>query len=190
MHIVLFDLHSFVIKLIDTCCEHCPCTGVWFSILVADVYQLYGGPCRAMEAKFRAIKNTLGDPLLYFVIVSFTAPSEHISTLNSDVLIHWKEPIRVSPLFLGQSRYHWWPGEIPWTMRTLFSLLRRKLNDRLLWIDSLVISITERCLGRCGDRRQCSGITTKNHVQFGAGEENSERGWHTHRGRPCALELI
>jgi hypothetical protein len=39
-------------------------------ILVIDVYQTYGGPCKALEAKFRAIKNTLGDPLLYFVVVS------------------------------------------------------------------------------------------------------------------------
>ena len=39
-------------------------------ILVVDVYQSYGGPCKALEAKFRAIKNTLGDPLLAFAIVS------------------------------------------------------------------------------------------------------------------------
>ena len=40
------------------------------SILVADIYQSYGGPCKALEAKLRAIKNTLGDPLLLFVVVS------------------------------------------------------------------------------------------------------------------------
>ena len=40
------------------------------SILVVDVYQSYGGPCKALEAKFRAIKNTLGDPLLAFAVVS------------------------------------------------------------------------------------------------------------------------
>ena len=40
------------------------------SFLVVDVYQGYGGPCKAMEAKFRGIKNTLGDPLLFFVVVS------------------------------------------------------------------------------------------------------------------------
>jgi hypothetical protein len=39
-------------------------------VLVVDVYQTYGGPCKALEAKFRAIKNTLGDPLLLFAIVS------------------------------------------------------------------------------------------------------------------------
>jgi hypothetical protein len=41
-----------------------------FFILVVDVYQTYGGPCKALEAKFRAIKNTLGDPLLAFAVVS------------------------------------------------------------------------------------------------------------------------
>lgn len=44
-------------------------------VLVVDVYQSYGGPCKAMEAKFRAIKNTLGDPILFFAIVS---QCEHI----------------------------------------------------------------------------------------------------------------
>ena len=39
-------------------------------VLVVDVYQTYGGPCKALEAKFRAIKNTLGDPLLAFAVVS------------------------------------------------------------------------------------------------------------------------
>lgn len=39
-------------------------------VLVVDVYQVYGGPCKALEAKFRAIKNTLGDPLLFFAVVS------------------------------------------------------------------------------------------------------------------------
>jgi hypothetical protein len=39
-------------------------------VLVIDIYQTYGGPCKALEAKFRAIKNTLGDPLLNFAVVS------------------------------------------------------------------------------------------------------------------------
>ncbi|CAM4856143.1 unnamed protein product [Rotaria socialis] len=37
-------------------------------LLVADVYQSYGGPCKAMEAKFRTIKNTIGDSSLFFAI--------------------------------------------------------------------------------------------------------------------------
>ncbi|UJR31186.1 hypothetical protein I4U23_018693 [Adineta vaga] len=37
-------------------------------LTVVDVYQSYGGPCKALEAKFRAIKNTLGDPLLAFAV--------------------------------------------------------------------------------------------------------------------------
>ncbi|CAF3663887.1 unnamed protein product [Adineta steineri] len=37
-------------------------------LTVIDVYQSYGGPCKALEAKFRSIKNTLGDPLLAFAV--------------------------------------------------------------------------------------------------------------------------
>ncbi|CAF2054815.1 unnamed protein product [Rotaria magnacalcarata] len=37
-------------------------------LLVVDVYQSYGGPCKAMEAKFRTVKNTIGDSNLFFAI--------------------------------------------------------------------------------------------------------------------------
>jgi hypothetical protein len=47
----------------------------FYFVLVVDVYQTYGGPCKALEAKFRAIKNTLGDPLLAFAIVSQYKPA-------------------------------------------------------------------------------------------------------------------
>lgn len=66
-----FSTHYFVVYFIIINI-HFICTHYshFLSVLVIDVYQTYGGPCKAMEAKFRAIKNTLGDPLLYFVIVS------------------------------------------------------------------------------------------------------------------------
>ncbi|RNA40879.1 thioredoxin domain-containing 3 -like protein, partial [Brachionus plicatilis] len=37
-------------------------------LIVIDVYQSYGGPLRAMESRFRALKNTLGDDKLHFAI--------------------------------------------------------------------------------------------------------------------------
>ncbi|CAF0900822.1 unnamed protein product [Rotaria sordida] len=37
-------------------------------LTVVDIYQAYGGPCKAMEPKFRTIKNTLGDAILNFAI--------------------------------------------------------------------------------------------------------------------------
>lgn len=183
---------SFVIKLTDTRCGHYPCTGVLFLILVADVYQTYGGPCRAMEAKFRAIKNTLGDPLLYFAVVSFTSlhllskralDTTHIWPLNDDVLSCGRTVIHDSFLVPGQSGFHRCSGEISWTMWTLFPLLRRKLISRFLRIDSPTIPTTEWCFGRCCDWCQRSWIATKDHVQFGAGEENPQGGWYTYGGR-------
>ncbi|CAF3005342.1 unnamed protein product [Rotaria sp. Silwood2] len=37
-------------------------------LTVVDIYQTYGGPCKAMESKFRTLKNTVGDSTLNFAI--------------------------------------------------------------------------------------------------------------------------
>ena len=82
-------------------------------ILVIDVYQIYGGPCKALEAKFRAIKNTLGDPLLYFIVVSSCKhrcfPSfawkindiNHILTLTTNIFIRNEKPKLIIRISLG-----------------------------------------------------------------------------------------
>ena len=40
-------------------------------ITVVDVYQDWAGPCKAMIANFRRMKNEIGDDLLHFSVVCF-----------------------------------------------------------------------------------------------------------------------